>query len=140
MDQSMARSFSSRPTIYISVILVVTLLGYAYQLRTQFIFACPATWSDWITISPIASQAVTPTMSTGPSGLIQNLQREPLRKTRTSCLLGIAAFRLDFQPPRRRIGSRQHQLGIIYWGSVALRIWFSRKGFSAGSNPKPEST
>ena len=36
--------FASRPTIYISVILVVTLLGYAYQLRTQSIFACPATW------------------------------------------------------------------------------------------------
>ena len=34
--------FASRPTIYISVILVAALVGYAYQLRTQSIFACPA--------------------------------------------------------------------------------------------------
>jgi hypothetical protein len=38
--------FASRPTIYISVILVATLVSYAYQLRTQSIFACPATWYD----------------------------------------------------------------------------------------------
>jgi len=38
--------FASRPTIYISVILVATLVGYAYQLRTQSIFACPATLYD----------------------------------------------------------------------------------------------
>src|SRR6202040_105998 len=38
--------FASRPTIYISVILVAALVGYAYQLRTQSIFACPATGTD----------------------------------------------------------------------------------------------
>ena len=38
--------FASRPTIYISVILVATLVGYAYQLRTQTIFACPANFYD----------------------------------------------------------------------------------------------
>ena len=38
--------FASRPTIYISIILVVTLLGYAYQLQTQSIFACPANFYD----------------------------------------------------------------------------------------------
>jgi hypothetical protein len=38
--------FASRPTIYISVIFVAALVGYAYQLRTQSIFACPATLYD----------------------------------------------------------------------------------------------
>ena len=38
--------FASRPTIYISVILVATVAGYAYQLRTQSLFACPATLYD----------------------------------------------------------------------------------------------
>jgi hypothetical protein len=38
--------FASRPTIYISLILVAALVGYAYQLRTQSIFACPATGYD----------------------------------------------------------------------------------------------
>ena len=38
--------FASRPTIYISVILVASLVGYAYQLRTQSIFACPANFYD----------------------------------------------------------------------------------------------
>jgi hypothetical protein len=37
---------ANRPTIYISVILVATLVGYAYQLRTQSIFACPANFYD----------------------------------------------------------------------------------------------
>ena len=37
---------ASRPTIYICVILVATLAGYAYQLRTQSIFACPANFYD----------------------------------------------------------------------------------------------
>ena len=32
--------------MYISVILVATLIGYAYQLRTQTIFACPANFYD----------------------------------------------------------------------------------------------
>jgi hypothetical protein len=38
--------FASRPTIYISVILVATLVSFAYQLRTESIFACPATGYD----------------------------------------------------------------------------------------------
>jgi hypothetical protein len=38
--------FASRPTIYISVILVATFVGYAYQLRTQTIFGCPANFYD----------------------------------------------------------------------------------------------
>ena len=38
--------FASRPTVYISVIVVATLVDYAYQLRTQTIFACPATFYD----------------------------------------------------------------------------------------------
>ena len=38
--------FASRPTVYIPVILVAAIVGYAYQLRTQSIFACPATLYD----------------------------------------------------------------------------------------------
>ena len=37
---------ASRPTMYISVILVVNLVVYMYQLRTQSIFACPANLYD----------------------------------------------------------------------------------------------
>jgi len=38
--------FAARPTIYISVILVAALGAYAYQLRTQSIFACQANFYD----------------------------------------------------------------------------------------------
>src|SRR5215469_16090139 len=37
---------ASRPTMYISVILVVTLVGYMYKIQTQSIFACPANFYD----------------------------------------------------------------------------------------------
>jgi len=38
--------FASRPTVYIPVILVAAIVGYAYQLRTQSIFACQANFYD----------------------------------------------------------------------------------------------
>jgi hypothetical protein len=115
--------------MYLSVFLVATFMGFIYQLRTQTIFACAANFYD--------SDHYIIYCGAGGYGDYEHgafwFDLEPSARA-------FAAFRLDFQPPRRRIGSRQHQLGITYSGSLAGRIWFSRKGFSAGSSPKPEST